>query len=110
MSEVRIDRRSISSAPPTEPSRHPLLARHHTHEGMLFPGRISMVQLRDSGLCGSYSDIGVVIPGFDPGIEWFTAIWGEYDDNILALQLDESVTGPLPRVPHRGIVPLGEHV
>ena len=110
MNEVEIDRRDTASRPETSPSEHPLLARHHAHDGVLFKGRHTTLQLREDGLTGSYADIGTLIPGFDPGIEWFSMIWGDYHDNILAMQLDEAVMGPLPRVPHAGIVPLGEYV
>jgi hypothetical protein len=110
MTAVPYEQRGTASAPPTKASRHPLLARHHAHDGWLFPGRVTRLHLRANALIGNYADIGVLLPGFDPGVEWFTRIWGDDLDDVLAVQLDESVTGPLPRLRHEGIAPLSEHV
>jgi hypothetical protein len=37
-------------------------------------------------------------------------IWGENNDDLLALQLDERITGPLPCERHAGDAPLGRFV
>jgi hypothetical protein len=79
-------------------------------KGRVFLRRVAHVRLEDGALLGREADPGVLIPAFDPGVEWFTTIWGDYADDMLALQLDESVTGPLPRIPHQGTPPLARFV
>jgi hypothetical protein len=59
---------------------------------------------------GVNSDPGVVMPGFEPHAEWFSIIWGDQADDLLAVQIDEKVAGPLLRVPHDGTPPFAPFV
>src|SRR5512132_2727529 len=88
---------------------HSRLGRHHAHDGFLLRRRTSNLRLVGDALRGDKADAGVVVPGLDDG-EWFSVIWGDFADDMLALQLDESVTGPLPRIPHEDVQPLGRFV
>lgn len=82
------------------------LGRHPGNDGIIFKGRWSRLMLGRDGLESHGPGAGVLVPGLDSGGEWFTALWGDSYDDLLALQLDERVTGPLPRERHEGCAPL----
>lgn len=86
------------------------LGRHEGNDGFVFKGRWSRLMLLDDGLHSQGAGVGVLVPGLGSGDEWFSLVWGDYKDDLLALQLDESVTGPLPRERHTGDAPLGQFV
>jgi hypothetical protein len=90
--------------PPTRLGRHP------SNDGILFKGRWSRLMLDGDGLQSRGAGVGVLVPGLDSGDEWFSRIWGDQGDDLLALRLDERVTGPLPRERHAGDGPLGRFV
>jgi hypothetical protein len=92
------------------PSTHSRLGRHHAHDGLLIRRRGSEIQFDGDRLWGLSADAGVLIPGFSPEVEWFSCIWGVQADDMLALEIDESVSGPLPRERHEGTQPIGHFV
>lgn len=96
------------------------LGRHEGNDGIFFKGRWSRLVLSSArsttperfrnGILSQGAGAGVLVPGLDSGDEWFSVIWGDFNDDLLALQLDERVTGPLPRERHAGDGPLGQFV
>ena len=86
------------------------LGRHLGNDGIVFKGRWSRLMLRREGLLSQGAGAGVLVPGLDSGDEWFSMIWGDYNDDLLALQLDERIIGSLPHERHAGDAPLGQFV